>query len=89
MRVIIRDVPWQLKFRKRIIHEDEEVDGLCEPDTKTIWIRRGLPPERLMQVLHHEFGHATNWDHDESVIDGDSREFQRLAWQCGFRLVEQ
>jgi Zn-dependent peptidase ImmA (M78 family) len=43
---------------------DKDADGIWDAETKTIYLRRGLPVTRRRYILAHELGHAwLDWQH--------------------------
>lgn len=43
---------------------DPSADGLWDPETRTIYIRKRLPVTRRRYILGHELGHAwLDWQH--------------------------
>ena len=43
---------------KQMNNMEETADGLWNPETKTIYIRKSLPLPRKRYILMHELGHA-------------------------------
>jgi hypothetical protein len=66
-------------------------DGECDaPDMpgKEIRIRRGLRPERELDVLIHEMVHAALWDLDESAVEELATDITRALTRLGYQRGE-
>jgi hypothetical protein len=46
------------KYKIRYDHTDESSYGMTDPDRNTIWLRPGMPEDKLIRVLGHEITHA-------------------------------
>lgn len=57
-KIIIEGRVWLVKRKWRIVQDGESCDGLCVPETRSIFILHGLPKDELVQVFMHEFLHA-------------------------------
>lgn len=67
-RFLIRTVRYVVKFCKRIRHNGEDVEGLCEIENKIIRIQRDLRGKKLVKVVAEEVIHASCWDLDEVCV---------------------
>lgn len=84
--VRIRGQVWKIVWRRRLMLGRDPVDGLCDANRRTIYLRHGMSPDRLLEVIHHEHGHATNWDHDETCVEQDAKSFRVLLGKCGLEV---
>lgn len=50
---------WRVRHYKRLSLDGDACDGLCESDTKTIKLVRGMSPEQETLTFLHEFIHAS------------------------------
>lgn len=46
------------KYKIRYDYTNEDNYGLTDADTNTIWLRPGMPEDKLIRVLGHEITHA-------------------------------
>ena len=46
------------KYKIRYDHMDETSYGMTDADSNTIWLRPGMPEDKLIRVLGHEITHA-------------------------------
>lgn len=61
-------------------------DGICDPATKTIVVRRTLRGELELDTLLHEMLHACHWDLDEAAILETATDIARALHRIGYRL---
>lgn len=62
--VLIKEIS-DAEMRLEAGEEDEFPDGLFDPDTRSIFIRKDLPLGRKKYLLSHEVLHAVaDWQHD-------------------------
>jgi hypothetical protein len=69
---------------------NNHADGTCDPPDakgKKIFIRRTLPPRRLLEVLVDESIHASCWDLDNEVVVEMAERISAFLWRCGYRRV--
>jgi hypothetical protein len=57
-QIIIKGEKWKIRRKTGLKHEKKVVWGLCDYDTRVIWLERNLSPDQLMQTWLHEFNHA-------------------------------
>ena len=85
MHVTIRGKRWQVVFTEDL---PSGRDGECDsPNTpnKQIRVRPSLPPERMLEVLNHEFDHAAFWDMDEEVIQEVNEDRAKFLTRLGYK----
>lgn len=58
---------WTIKFKRKIIHEKSECDGLCDSTTKTIYIRIKKDYSDMFRVLIHEVLHAIEFENKHDI----------------------
>jgi hypothetical protein len=63
----VDDATYKIKFVKRIPHEEKRTLGLCDPDTKTIWIRISHSPRGMFRTFIHESLHAIEFEYDLKI----------------------
>lgn len=61
--LIVNDSDWQIKF-VNIVDGNKETLGLCDPDTKTVYIKRGQKRGEILSVLIHEVCHIYEYEYD-------------------------
>jgi Zn-dependent peptidase ImmA (M78 family) len=58
-RISIKGKTYKIRLRKKLVHEDgQECDGLCDLETRTIYINKELNLKKQKEVLLHELFHA-------------------------------
>jgi hypothetical protein len=85
MQVTIRGQAIELQFTNRL---SRDCDGNCdEPKTqpRKIRVRKSLIGKRKLEVILHEFLHASYWDLDEEAIDTTARDIAAILWKLGYR----
>lgn len=85
MRAKISGKPWEIVFTNRL---PEDRDGDCSHPLQTprkIRVRKGLPEERELEIIIHEYLHAKLWFMDEAVVDEAGKELQRILTERGYR----
>lgn len=55
---MIKGKPWKIEYKWGLKSDGEMVDGLCEYDTRTIWLRREISRYDKIIAFLHEWGHA-------------------------------
>ena len=65
----IGDCVWSLKFAKQI--EGDYHWGLCEPNTKTIYIKRKQPKAEKLKTFIHESIHAMETEYQFTLPHAD------------------
>jgi len=60
----IKNKVWKI-CRKWILKDDsgEQVDGLCDPATRTIWLAHGLNKIDLEDTFFHEYLHGIMYEY--------------------------
>lgn len=83
--ILIGDTMWQIKFVRNVpatTTPGRTVDGLCEPETCIIYIRKGLKPLYRLEVVLHEILHAIDFEYgitlDHKLIEKLEKPLQRL-----------
>ena len=69
--ILIRGQRFQVRRRAKVLVNDIEVDGSCDPPDRKprfILISEGLSIERELDVFIHEMLHAAVWDLDETAV---------------------
>jgi len=62
-RLSICGTPWRFKeVEQPISHDGELCDGLCDDDTKTVLIKKSLPPPYKLETILHEYSHAVGYE---------------------------
>ena len=87
MRVIIQGKPWRLDFTRL----PKDRDGDCDPPTAKaprIRVRSSLTGERRLEVIIHEFAHASDWSKDETWVHQFARELAHLLTELGYEVDE-
>lgn len=82
--IMIRGQRFQVRRRARVLVNDVEVDGSCDPaDRKPrfILISEGLTKERELDVFIHEMLHAAVWDLDETAVEQTATDIARALCQ--------
>jgi hypothetical protein len=51
-------VTYTVKFRKRLVWKGSDLEGLCDPAKKIIWIERRDDTNVMRQTFWHEYSHA-------------------------------
>jgi len=46
-----------IKMKDDLKHEGVELLGLCDYQSNTIWLQKGMPPSKRRAVLVHEYWH--------------------------------
>lgn len=64
--IVIGDNVWSVKFfRKKKGHAN--TSGLCDPSTKTIWLKQGQTHTELMSTYIHEVLHAFEDEYNHPI----------------------
>lgn len=64
--------------------------GACDPPTqkdKEIWLYRGMPPKKALEVEIHEVVHAIDWRLDEAAVKQMGKDISSFLWRLGYRKV--
>jgi len=56
-----------IKYRIKYQLDDQDAFGLTDPATNTIYLREGLPEDKLIRVFVHEITHAVIFETPFSV----------------------
>lgn len=56
---------------------------------KTIRIDPRAKGKRLLEILHHEHGHACDWHRDEESIEQAAKDFSEMCYRAGYELVKR
>lgn len=73
---------FKVEFAYRVASKDdpnEDLDGLYEPDTDTITIKRSLSPDRQRQTIWHEVIHAILAENSYAKLSADEKLVDLLA----------
>ena len=68
--VTIKGKLWTIEYQWGLKSGNEIIDGLCDPNTRTILIRRELTKEEKPAIFLHEFIHAVFFEAHLSYNDG-------------------
>ena len=68
--------------------EAQALDGLCDPNTKTIHLPTELRGQRLLETILHESLHACQPKASEATVERTATELGGVLWGLGFRRVE-
>lgn len=91
--ITIRGQRFQVQRRAKVLVNDVEVDGSCDPPPvptvapavarkqRFILIAEGLSPERELDVFIHEMLHASVWDLDETAVAETATDIARALCQ--------
>lgn len=60
--VQVKNASYAVKFKKKILHEGEICLGLCDANSKIIWLQKDLPEEMLFETFLHEYTHAVRYE---------------------------
>jgi predicted aminopeptidase len=64
---------YRIKFKKRVVQDGEDCEGLCHYDDKVIDIQVKQPADRLLTTFLHEFCHAAFYELGaEHLADNES-----------------
>jgi hypothetical protein len=66
----IKGKTWKIEYKWNLNHGGEVLDGECDPNTRTIYIRRELTKEEKPAIFLHEFLHAVFYEAHLSYNDG-------------------
>lgn len=53
---------WKIVFKKKIMYEGVECDGLCKSDVRTIFIKIINDPVETYRIFKHELLHAIEFE---------------------------
>ena len=76
----IRGKTWRIEYKWRLTYNKAQVLGLCDFDTRTIYIDRGIDKETKFSTFLHEWLHAVlheyecGMDNKQSPITRDQEE---------------
>ena len=56
-KVLIGGHTITIKYKKVLRHGGSELLGLCDADNLTIWLKKGMNPDRKKEVFLHESVH--------------------------------
>lgn len=84
--ITIRGQRFQVRRRAKVLVNDIEVDGSCDPPQtarkrRFILIAEGLSTERELDVFIHEMLHAAVWDLDETAVAETATDIARALCQ--------
>jgi hypothetical protein len=95
----LRGVAYKVRFLTRLLHRNKhnglgDADGDCESPrlpnrTPIIRIRKGMTPDRMLEVVLHEMLHGCLWDMDEKTIDQTAKSLRQSLYKMGFRIVKK
>lgn len=74
----IRGEHWEVKFARNLdkradaSSDESPILGLCEPDTKTIWIKLGQSKIDTLKTFVHEIVHAIEDEHGFTIPHGET-----------------
>lgn len=88
--IMIRGQRFQVRRRAKVLVNDVEVDGSCDPPDRKprfILISEGLSLERELDVFIHEMLHAALWDLDETAVAETATDIARAL--CHFYEFKQ
>ncbi len=58
-RFTLKGKDWTVEFEKDLKHDDGTFcDGLCDLDTRTIWLEKALDKDKRIATFLHEISHA-------------------------------
>lgn len=85
--MVIGQSTWKVKWQ-RVIDEDPNCRGICDPETKTIVIALGLPKKQRVETFFHELLHAVEFEFGVRIshkliyrLEGPlASVFQQNAW---------
>ena len=81
MRIKLRGRWWRL-VREKL---PPQIDGLCDPNNRTLTIRPKLSGERELDVAIHEMLHACHDDLAEEAVTETASDIARCLWRLGYR----
>lgn len=58
----IKGQSWKVKRKSKLIHNGSECYGLCEYESRTIYLERGLKGKKLIETFLHEYIHAVLYE---------------------------
>lgn len=71
--IVIGLKPYSVKFKKKIVEEGIECDGLCKYEERELLLRKGQTDDNLLASFWHEFSHACLYEMDqEELADNES-----------------
>jgi len=66
--IVVKDTPWNIKFcRKTPDDQPGEGLGLCDPETKTLYIRYKQSPRETFKTFVHEWWHAVEVEYEFDI----------------------
>lgn len=66
----IKGKTWRIEYKWGLRDGKEFLSGLCDPNTRTIYIDRAIPKDEKPAVFLHEFFHAVFFEAHLSYNDG-------------------
>jgi hypothetical protein len=88
---------WKVRYKKNLTFRGKPQDGLCDPKTKTVWIRAEMGKARRWQTFVHEYLHVTlhmkelglnagrmDGDHEEQIVCAIEERLQgdfNISWK--------
>lgn len=57
-QLAIKDSLWNVVYKWNLMFRSQHVDGLCDYDSKTIFIDKSLSPAEKWSAFRHEYRHA-------------------------------
>lgn len=66
----IKGKTWKVEYKWGLKSGNEMIDGLCDPNERTIFIRRELLKDEKPHIFLHEFFHAVFFEAHLSYNDG-------------------
>ena len=74
---------WSVKFRNRRKFPDKKAWGLCDWETKTIWVRNDLCPVNVLDTLLHELTHGQRNHEAEEYVNEKATELAKAMIEVG------
>ena len=91
----IEGIGWLIKFKRRIVHNGIDCDGLCDSEAKTIYIRIKSDHKDMFRVLIHEVLHAIEFENEVDIphkhidqLDHGLARFLKNNWKLLKKIIE-
>uniref|UniRef100_A0A6M3LQR8 Uncharacterized protein n=1 Tax=viral metagenome TaxID=1070528 RepID=A0A6M3LQR8_9ZZZZ len=56
-KIIIGGQEVQVKYRKKLVHNGNELLGLCDYNNNIIYLQQGMPKSKKLSIFIHEYWH--------------------------------